>query len=184
MRLVLAAALLVLPAAGATFCEAVTAMSGMPDLVHRIQTASFPELSGRDVDVRPFHSASDYLRTRFSIPRFLLLLPMRYFVEVNPTAFVRNVPSGGLCAIVAHELVHITQMNRGNRIRILGFVRMLSRKYTAKLERATDREAIRRGYAPGLIAYRRWLYDNIPPSRVAAKRRDYLTPEEMEALQH
>ncbi len=177
----LAVSLGILPAAGATYCDAAVSMAGMPHLVHQIQATSFGDLATVDVRVRGFHAASDYLRTRFSVPRFVFLLPMRYFVEVNPEAFARQAPADGLCAIVAHELVHVRQMSRGNRIRILGFVRMLSRSYTTKLERATDREAIRRGYGRGLIAYRRWLYANIPAASVAAKRRDYLMPEEIVA---
>jgi hypothetical protein len=33
-----------------------------------------------------------------------------------------------------------------------------------------------------LIAYRTWLYDHIPLNKLAEKRRDYFSPEEIDAI--
>jgi hypothetical protein len=148
-----------------------------------IRGTSYPELVNVDLRVRSFHSQSDYFRTRFSLSRFLLPMRMRYFVDVNPALFQEQAPSDGVCAILAHELVHIVSLSRGNRIRRLGLVRLLSKGQIAKFERRADLEAIHRGYADGLKSYREWVYGHIPPSKLQEKRRNYFSPEEIAAIE-
>ncbi len=151
--------------------------------IQQIRGISFPELGHVDLRVRIFHSASDYFRTRFSVSRFLLLRRMRYFVDVNPALSQKQAPSDGVCAILAHELVHVVFLSRGNRIRRFGLVRLLSRRHTAKFERGTDLEAIHRGYGDGLKRYRVWVYAHIPPSKLPEKLHNYFSPEEIAAIQ-
>ena len=117
-------------------------------MIREVKANSFPELMHVDLRVRAFHSQSDYFRTRFSLSRFLLLMRMRYFVDVNPALFQQQVPSDGVCAILAHELVHVVSLSRGNRIRRFGLVGLLSKRRTMKFERGADLGAIHRGY-PG-----------------------------------
>jgi hypothetical protein len=148
-----------------------------------VRTTSFSELAHVALRVRTFRSQSDYLRTRFSVSRFLLLMPMQYFVDVNPALFQEQAPSDGVCAILAHELVHIVSLSRGNRIRRLGLVRLLSKRQTAKFERRTDLEAIHRGYGDGLKRYREWVYVHIPPQKLPEKQRNYFSPEEVATVQ-
>jgi hypothetical protein len=149
---------------------------------NRVRDRSFPDLSNKAVRTRTFESEADYFRTRVSISRFLLMRPMHYFVEMNPRIIVAGPPSPGFCAILAHELVHIKGMSRGNRVRLLGMVRLVSPGYTAKFERSADLEAIQRGYGEGLSAYREWVYQHIPPSALKRKRRNYFSPEEIAAI--
>ena len=151
--------------------------------LQELRGASFPELRNVDLRVRTFHSQADYFRSRFSIPRFLFLMRMRYFVEVNPALFGQAAPLDGVCSVMAHELVHIVSLSHGNRIRRLGLVRLISPRYTAKFERNTDLGAIHRGYGDGLKSYRRWVYAHIPATKLAEKRRNYFSPEEIQALQ-
>ena len=148
-----------------------------------VRGASFSELAHIELRVRTFRSQSDYLRTRFSFSRFLLFMPMQYFVDVNPALFQEQAPSDGVCAILAHELVHIVSLSRGNRIRRFGLVRLLSKRQTAKFERRTDLEAIHRGYGDGLRSYRKWVYAHISPNKLQEKRRNYFSPEEIGAIQ-
>ena len=108
---------------------------------------------------------------------------MRYFVDVNPALFQKQSPSDGVCAILAHELVHVVSLSRGNRIRRFGLVRLLSKQQTAKFERRTDLEAIHRGYGDGLKSLRGWVYAHIPPNKLKEKRRNYFSPEEIAAIQ-
>ncbi len=149
----------------------------------QVATKSYPEVAHRDWQVRAFHSDYDYFRTRFSIWRFLLLFPMRYYVEVNPLLFDRNAPADGVCSILAHELVHVRDLTHGNRLRRFGLIRLFSPSYTIGFERRTDLEAIHRGYANGLKSYRTWIYANIPADKVARKRRTYFSPEEIAAIE-
>jgi hypothetical protein len=151
--------------------------------VREIRGASFPQLAKVDLQLREFHSQADYFRTRFSVPRFLFLQRMRYFVEVNPALFGLEAPPDGICAVLAHELSHVVSLEHGNRIRRLSLVRLLSKSYTAQFERKTDLEAIRRGYGDGLKSYRTWFYAHIPAVALPAKRRNYFSPEEIEAIQ-
>jgi len=83
---------------------------------------------------------------------------------------------------MAHELAHVSDLSRGNRFRMFGMVRLLSSGYMARFERKTDLEAIRRGFGPGLINYRNWLYAHTPPEKVARKKRNYFSPEEINKI--
>ncbi len=159
------------------------AISTVSTVILEVRRTSFPELAHVDLRVRTLQSHADYLRTRFSLSRFVLLMPMRYFTDVNPALFLEQAPSDGVCAILAHELVHIVSLSRGNRIRRFGLVRLLSKRQTAKFERRTDLEAIHRGYGDGLRSYRKWVYDHISPNKLPEKRRNYFSPEEIGAIQ-
>jgi hypothetical protein len=152
-------------------------------LVTVIRQSSFPQLASTDVAVKTFRSNTDYFQTRFSFSRFFLLRRMRYFVEVNPNLFDRQVPASGVCAILAHELAHVVTLSHGNRIRRLGLVRLLSKGFSRKFERRTDLEAIHLGYGDGLKTYRAWVYGHIPPQSLAEKRKRYFSPEEITSLQ-
>ncbi len=163
--------------------ETDVAIGAASAVILDVRGASFSELAHIDLRVRTFRSQSDYLRTRFSFSRFLLFMPMQYFVDVNPALFQEQAPSDGVCAILAHELVHIVSLSRGNRIRRFGLVRLLSKRQTAKFERRTDLEAIHRGYGDGLRSYRKWVYAHISPNKLQEKRRNYFSPEEIGAIQ-
>ena len=149
--------------------------------MERVRAASYPELAGKDIRVRPLQSESDYLQARFDAARFLLGRRMRYVILVNPGLNSQGAPEPGVNAIVAHELAHIAYYAKGRRVRLLGLIRLLSPAWRARFERATDKEAIRRGYAPGLKEYRRWLYTHVPAGKLKAKLRDYLSPDEIDA---
>jgi hypothetical protein len=147
-----------------------------------VRASSYPELANKVVKTRMFTSPADYFRTRISISRFLLLMRMHYFVEMNPRIAAGGPSQESVCAILAHELVHIKGISAGNRIRLLGLVRLASTGSTARFERAADLEAIRRGYAAGLVTYREWVYKNIPATAIKQKRRNYFSPEEITAI--
>jgi hypothetical protein len=73
-------------------------------------------------------------------------------------------------------------LSHGNRIRLFRLVRLLSSRYTVRFERRADLEAIRRGFGAGLIDYRSWVYNNIPPSKIEQKKRNYFSPQEITAI--
>jgi len=54
---------------------------------------------------------------------------------------------------------------------------LLVPSFTTRFERKADLDAIVLGYGRGLRTFRIWLYRNIPPAKVADKKRDYYTPE-------
>jgi hypothetical protein len=173
---------------GCNAAQQVTSAEGsgvrtIESVVQSLRSASYPELQRVDLRVKTFHSRSDYLRTRFSLSRFFLPVRMRYFVQVNPELFQQQVPSDGVCSILAHELVHVVALRHGNRVRRFGLVKLLSKGHTARFERGTDLEAIRRGYAEGLKSYRSWLYGHIPAGKVEEKRRNYFSPAEIDGVE-
>jgi len=159
-----------------------TTNAGIRSVLGEIQTQAYPELAKKDIGLQTFHSKSDYFKTGFSVWRFFLFQRMRYYVKVNPDVFVRNVPVDGVCAILGHELAHVADLSRGNRIRLFRLVKLLSGRYTVRFERRADLEAIRRGFGPGLIVYRNWVYKNIPPSKLALKKKNYFSPQEISTI--
>src|SRR5258708_607350 len=169
--------------AAATAGEANDPIAAVGPVIQEVRRSSFPALAHIHLRVRAFRSQSDYFRTRFSLSRFLLLMRMRYSVDVNPALFQRQAPSDGICAIVAHELAHVASLSRGNRIRRVGLIRLISERYTAKFERGADFEAIHRGYGDGLKTYRAWVYNHIPPDKLQQKLWTYFSPEEITAIQ-
>ncbi|GAC1615759.1 MAG: hypothetical protein PVS2B2_12410 [Candidatus Acidiferrum sp.] len=156
--------------------------AGLTNTLHAVRDRAYPELRKKRIEVKTFRSSSDYFQTRFSVSRFLLFRPMRYFVEVNPLLFSGSPPGEGVCSILAHELAHVSSLSHGNRLRLFGLVRLVSRGYTARFERRTDLEAIRRGYGPGLLMYREWVYQHIPPQSLERKRRNYFSSEEIKTM--
>jgi hypothetical protein len=151
-------------------------------LVRDIRASSFPELSDVDVRVRSFTSDSDYFRARFSIVRFFFAKKMRYFIEVNSTSAILTAPDAGVRAIVAHEFAHVTDYARGNRLHLFGLLRLTNKKFRERFEKRADTEAVKRGYATGLKEYRLWLYEHVPARALAQKKKDYLSPDEIDAL--
>ena len=143
---------------------------------------SFPELKQTEVQVELLQSNSDFFRTRFGFPQFFLSKKMRYFVKVNPKVVELRVPEEGLEAIIAHELSHVVYYAQGNRLKLFGLTRLLSRDFTARFERWTDLQAISRGYGERLKTYRQWLYQNVPQNKLEEKRRNYFSPAEIDAI--
>jgi hypothetical protein len=151
-------------------------------LVREVRTASFPELATADIRVLPFVSESDYFQARFSLSRLMLGRRMRYSIRVNPGAALADVPEEGRRAIVAHELAHLAYYTRGNRLHLVNLLRFPGKRFRERFEKRADTEAVRRGYAQGLKQYRVWLYQHVPASALPEKKRDYLSPDEIDAV--
>lgn len=151
-------------------------------LLNEIKAASYPELRGADIQVKFFESRSDYFRARFAVPQFLTGRKMRYIVFVNANVFTLQAPDEGVRAILAHELAHVLYFRRRNRLRLFGLVRLASKGFTSRFERWADLQALARGYGEGLKEYRKWLYQNIPAKNLREKKRDYFSPEEIDAI--
>ena len=151
-------------------------------LAREIIAASYPQLKGSDIRIESFASQSDYFKARFGYPQYFVTR-MRYLLFVNPRVFELHAPEAGVRAIIAHELAHALYFKLRNRVQLLGLVRLTSKQFTAEFERWADLKAISLGYGEGLKEYRRWLYKNVPGSRLAEKKRDYFSPEEIDAIE-
>ncbi len=151
-------------------------------IIGEIVETSYPELKKAKIEVKTFQSETNYFKSQISFSRFLTFRKLHYIIYVNPEVFRRAAPADGIRAILAHELAHVFYYRRKNRFELLGLAGLINKNFTAKFERKTDLEAIARGYGEGLKSFRRWLYQNIPPNAVAAKKRDYFSPEEIDLL--
>jgi hypothetical protein len=169
--------------AGALLAQAQTkAPEWAERLVREVRSSSFPELLDRDIRVRPFSGSSDYFQARFSIWRFLAVRRMHYVIRVNSAAALIAAPEEGKRAIIAHELAHVDYYASGSRLRLFGLIRLASKSFRERFEKRADLDALQRGYAQGLKQYRIWLYQHVSAGVLQEKRRDYLTPEEIDAI--
>ena len=162
--------------------EAEAAMKQIAPLVGSVRASSFPQLKDAEIALLPIHSNYIYLEGRFTLSSYFFSRKLSYLIRFNPDAIARNVPPDGLRAIVAHELSHIDYFHSQSRMGMVSLVRLLWASYNARFERGADLETIALGYGPGLESYRTWLYRNIPSSRMEEKKRDYFSPEEIEAI--
>lgn len=152
-------------------------------IVREIVEKSYPELRATRIKIKTFDSRADYFRSRFSLVRFITFRKLDYLILVNPRIFGKDEPTdAAVRAIIAHELAHVAYYERHNRFELLGLMSLLSNSFTVSFERGADLEAIRRGYGTGLKDYRQWLYQNIPPKNLHAKKRDYFSPEEIDLI--
>jgi hypothetical protein len=151
-------------------------------LISEVIEKSYLELKGSKIKVKTFQSDSNYFKSRFSLSRYLKFQKLNYVMYVNPEVFTKNAPENAVRAIIAHELAHVLYYRQKNRFELLGLVSLTDKSFTAKFERKTDLEAIKRGYGEGLIEYRKWLYQNIPAADLRAKKRDYFSPEEIDLM--
>ncbi len=152
------------------------------EIVREVIEKSYPELKNKQIEIKAFKSESDYFQARFSFFKYLTFQKMRYVIFVNPKVFERSQPSTGIQSIIAHELAHILYYAERNRFELLGLVKLSSKAWVRKFERRADLESIARGYGGGLIEYRKWLYQNVPPKKLEEKKRNYFSPEEIELM--
>lgn len=160
----------------------IDAIAQTQTIITEIVAKSYPELKDAKIRIKKFDSKADYFQSQFSLTRFLTCQKMRYNLYVNPEVFNKNAPEEAIRAILAHELAHVFYYSERNRFELLGLVSLINKGFTAKFERRADLEAIERGYGEGLIKYREWLYQNIPAKSLAAKKRNYFLPEEIEKM--
>lgn len=151
-------------------------------VVEEVKAASFPQLRNTEIEIKLFDSPSDYFQSRFTFASFLFGKRLRCLLLVNRKVLADGVPEDGLPAIIAHELGHALYYKSRNRLKLIGLVRLVGKSFTARFERATDLEAITSDYAEGLKSYRRWLYARIPTNKLVEKKRNYFSPEEIDAI--
>lgn len=166
----------------ASFSQKTEVLKHTQTIVNEIIEKSYPELKTAKIEIKTFESESNYFKSQFSVSRFLTFRNISYVIFVNAEVFRRNAPDDGIRAILAHELAHILYYQRKNRFQLLGLTALADKSFTAKFERRADLEAIARGYAEGLKSYRKWLYQNIPPKNVEAKKRNYFSPVEIDSM--
>ena len=142
----------------------------------------FPKLRAINPEIYQLNSDFNFFET--DIQAFYKSpLKRRYILRVSPKVFAADLSDAGFKAIMAHELQHFSDYVGMNLWQVIhlgvryNYLRDL--KWIARFERNTDRAVIQKGFAPGLIEFRQWLYRQLPPKAIAQKTQLYLTPDEM-----
>ena len=139
----------------------------------------------RDVEVglAPLPSETDFFNAGVDLTTVDLPgLERRYIIRANSAVFSGDEPPiGATAAILAHELQHILDYTAMSGEELVDFALEYSEGDITTVERATDEAVLARGCATGLKAYREWLYEQLDAETAAEKRRDYYTPDEIDA---
>lgn len=154
-------------------------------LTQQVVAQSFPELRGQIIEHRSLASSDVFFESNLDIGTLMPWHqgPVRYRVNYNPALFDKGCPPAAIEGILAHELSHTLDYVQGGIPALLSVVNALRLPQSnQRYERRTDLQAIFRGYGPGLIAYREWIYPQLTPQELRQKRLTYYTPDEIVLL--
>lgn len=150
--------------------------------LRQVQQQSYPELEGRSLSMGTFTEAGSFFQSSFE-PLSLLGPRPRYRIDLNPGERpLAACPPDALDAVLAHELAHTLDYDRGGPAGTLAILAQLLID-PAPYERRTDLQAMFRGHGPGLLHYRRWSATYLSPEQQAVKARNYLSETEIVMLQ-
>lgn len=108
-------------------------------------------------------------------------LERTYTIQYNPALFSSPPSRAAVGAILVHELRHVLDYTEMTSEELAEFAAWYITEDVSAYERQTDEYALEQGCGDGLIAYREWLYEAIPPEDVADKQYNYYTPDEIRA---
>mgnify|MGYP000155815535 FL=1 len=118
-----------------------------------------------------------FMESNFHIFPRLFLLKKKYRIGVNPLIFKENIPRDALLGVMAHELIHTEDYE--NRTVIGVGLKLLNKKSKRRYERSTDLRVVFKGLGHHLIQYKIWQYSLLTPEALIIKKKEYLTPEEI-----
>lgn len=151
--------------------------------LEQVRQNAYPELADQRLKLGQFHEADAYFQSNFNVPTLFTPAP-EYVVEVNPLLWERGCPHNAIIAILAHELSHTLDYVEGGIPGIIEIGLQLAHfEGLRRYEHRTDLRAIFRGYGPGLIAYRRWIYAQLTPQQLQRKKAVYYQPHEILLIQ-
>lgn len=154
-------------------------------LAQRLIAQSFPELQGKALAHNTFRSSDVFFESNLDISTLMPWHtgPVLYLVNYNPELFEKGCPPAAIEGILAHELSHTVDYVNGGIPALLEVLNALRLPQSnQRYEHRTDLRAIFRGYGPGLIAYREWIYGQLSPVELRQKQATYYTPEEIRLL--
>ncbi len=167
---------------------AITTEADLEALLAATRDAAWPELAGYTLAVEPYTDLA-YFRALVSTDTLGVEDPAgrTYLVQYDPVVLDDPPGTGALAAVLTHELGHVYDYVGMTSTELLEFGLwyatedpMTSDELRA-YERATDESALTRGCADGLSAMRTWIYAHASEEVEAEKRRNYYSPEEIEA---
>ncbi|MGV3525022.1 MAG: hypothetical protein ACO1RX_12400 [Candidatus Sericytochromatia bacterium] len=155
-------------------------LTEIQELLTELINVSFPELRQTSIKLAPLHDEAVFFQSNFE-PLSLFTPSPQYIIQVNPALFQRRLPRKAAQAILAHELSHTLDFQAGGTPGVIGIGWQLLTQ-PAVYEHRTDVQAILRGYGSGLMAYRKWVYAQIPAQHLPAKHATYYQPHEIHCL--
>jgi len=177
-------------AASAATCGALMSEAGDPSTEEGIQAALtavqsnlFPELRETSLTLQAMESDSSYFSANLVIATIDDDPLEREYLVNYSTLLLPDPPSyAAVVAILAHELTHVLDYTRmdGDELAEFGLW-YATADDISEYVRGTDEYAMVLGCGEGLIQYREWLYTHVDKDTLEAKKRDYYTPEEIEA---
>lgn len=157
-------------------------LSQVQQQLQAVKDNAFPELEGQEIRLGQFSEADAFFQSNFE-PLSLFTSQPVYVIEINPAVLNSHCPQAALEAILAHELAHTLDYHKGGPVGLLQIGwQMLSLEGLRQYEHRTDLQAIFRGYGPGLIAYRQWIYTQLTPEQQQRKQLIYYQPSEIQLL--
>lgn len=156
--------------------------------IENIIDHDFPELRSRNIELRIFDHEKSFFFYTFVENALSLFSPRLYIIRINRFIMDTPPPIEGLRAILAHELQHLSDYTKMTTVE-LGWLALQyqirdNRSFIARFERRTDTKVVKKGFGEGLKIYRAWLYQNIPSESLATKKTNYLTPNEISAVEN
>jgi hypothetical protein len=160
-------------------------VASIQTLVDEARKREFGELAAYTVVLDPLESESDFFTADVDTTTIGKPPAERtYRVRYNPKLLADPPSNRAVLAILVHELKHVldyTKKATEAELVDFGVKYALDQPFRTGYERATDEHALSRGYGEGLKDYRHWLYERVTPDKLEEKRRDYYTPEEIDA---
>lgn len=157
--------------------------AGIQAALTAVQSNLFPELSEASLTLQAMESDSSYFSANLVIATIDDDPLERDYLVNYSTLLLPDPPSyAAVVAILAHELKHVLDYTEldGDALAEFGLW-YATADDISEYERATDEYAMVLGCGEGLIQYREWLYTHVDKDTLEAKKRDYYTPEEIEA---
>ena len=151
-------------------------------LLGEVQATFHPALDGVSIALEAMDSDQDFFVANLDLSTAGEAGPDRdYRVQYGLRVFEDPPPFAATGAILVHELQHIEDYVAMDTAALAEFAIWYAGGDFAEYERATDEVVLEAGCGEGLKAYRLWLYGQVDAGTEAEKRRDYYTPEEIEA---
>ena len=166
---------------------AVATETDLAVLLAEVGRVLYPEQGGVSVGIGPVDHLK-YFRAWTELDT--LSLPpreRRYTIHYDPAVLAEPPAPAALAAVFAHELGHVDDYLGMDSTALVEFAAWYAGEdpttsaSLAEYERATDEKALARGCADGLRQVREWIYAHADEATEAEKRRNYYTPEEIDA---
>lgn len=157
-------------------------LSQVETILDDLIETSFQELKGIRYVLYTFKSKTIRFRSNFRLGS-LFFGKRVYRIGVNRSVLSDPPPPAALRAVLAHELAHTLYYHQRKRGQVLKTAKIFFNKEAqVDFELATDLEAARRGFAPGLADYRRWVQPRLPKNKSAGYGSKYYEAEDFQLI--